>query len=156
MGKRVTAFFTALVTAVVNIPIVSASAEINLNTDILPDIKQAPLSDAYMDYLDNPDKYLIKPSVIDMNETADIDINNNLPEKFDLRSEGLVSPVKDQGIYGTCWAHCAASPCASQQWYGPASPPGLPAHHRRQAHRSGPAPLPARKGLPSSRSRPGR
>ncbi|MGN0605122.1 MAG: lectin like domain-containing protein [Oscillospiraceae bacterium] len=109
MGKRVTAFFTALVTAAVNIPIVSASAEINLNTDILPEIKQAPLSDAYMDYLDNPDKYLIKPSVIDMNETADIDINNNLPEKFDLRSEGLVSSVKNQGIYGTCWAYAAVS-----------------------------------------------
>ncbi len=30
-----------------------------------------------------------------------------LPEKFDLREKGLVSAVKDQGVYSTCWAFSA-------------------------------------------------
>ena len=32
-----------------------------------------------------------------------------LPYAFDLRELGLVSAVKDQGSYGTCWAHAAMS-----------------------------------------------
>lgn len=30
-----------------------------------------------------------------------------LPEKYDLRDEGCVTPVRDQGQWGTCWAHAA-------------------------------------------------
>lgn len=33
----------------------------------------------------------------------------SLPEHFDLRIKGLVSPIKDQGSYGTCWAFSAMS-----------------------------------------------
>lgn len=33
--------------------------------------------------------------------------NAVLPESFDLRNEGLVTQVKDQGSYGTCWAFAA-------------------------------------------------
>lgn len=36
---------------------------------------------------------------------ADINPETGMPYAFDLRSLGLVSPVKDQGSYGTCWAH---------------------------------------------------
>lgn len=32
-----------------------------------------------------------------------------LPSRFDLREQGLVSPVKDQGSHGTCWAFTACS-----------------------------------------------
>ena len=33
---------------------------------------------------------------------------NALPERYDLREKGLVSEVKSQGNYGTCWAHAAS------------------------------------------------
>ena len=36
----------------------------------------------------------------------------DFPESFDLREYGLVSPVKNQGALGTCWAHAA---CASME-----------------------------------------
>ncbi|MBP0961881.1 MAG: hypothetical protein J5864_07030 [Oscillospiraceae bacterium] len=32
---------------------------------------------------------------------------NALPERYDLREKGLVSEIKDQGEFGTCWAHAA-------------------------------------------------
>ena len=32
-----------------------------------------------------------------------------LPERFDLRTKGLVGSVKDQGDYGTCWTFAAAA-----------------------------------------------
>ncbi|MBE6877021.1 MAG: hypothetical protein E7496_09970, partial [Ruminococcus sp.] len=33
----------------------------------------------------------------------------SLPEAFDLREQGLVSPVKNQNPYGTCWAFGAVN-----------------------------------------------
>lgn len=33
----------------------------------------------------------------------------DFPEAFDLREYGLVSPVKNQGSLGTCWAHAACA-----------------------------------------------
>lgn len=36
----------------------------------------------------------------------------DFPESFDLREYGLVSPVKNQGALGTCWAHAA---CAAME-----------------------------------------
>lgn len=32
-----------------------------------------------------------------------------LPESLDLRRAGLVTPIRDQGAYGTCWAHAVLS-----------------------------------------------
>lgn len=33
----------------------------------------------------------------------------NLPDVYDSREEGIITPVKQQGIYGTCWAFSALS-----------------------------------------------
>ena len=37
-------------------------------------------------------------------ELPAVSTNALFPEKFDLREEGDVTPVRDQGIWGTCWA----------------------------------------------------
>lgn len=35
----------------------------------------------------------------------------SLPSKYDSREKGLITPVKDQGAYGACWAFSAVSVC---------------------------------------------
>ncbi|MBQ1327446.1 MAG: hypothetical protein IIY49_05345 [Eubacterium sp.] len=32
------------------------------------------------------------------------DNNDNLPDRYDMRDDNRVTPVRDQGFYGTCWA----------------------------------------------------
>lgn len=45
---------------------------------------------------------------------APVSLNEEaLPEHFDLRETGMVSPVKNQGNYNTCWAHSSASSAES-------------------------------------------
>ena len=36
-------------------------------------------------------------------------VDHSFPERFDLRERGLVSPVKNQGNYGMCWAFSSLS-----------------------------------------------
>ena len=46
--------------------------------------------------------------------TAPFSMNDEaLPERFDLRSKGLISPVKNQGTYSTCWTHSSAASAES-------------------------------------------
>lgn len=41
----------------------------------------------------------------DINISADRGIADSLPVRYDLRDSGMLTPVKNQGYYGTCWAH---------------------------------------------------
>lgn len=43
-----------------------------------------------------------------------INASGKYPEKFDLRTSGLVSPVRSQGQYGTCWAFSALGSLETQ------------------------------------------
>lgn len=72
-------------------------------------IKKAPVSATYLDYEQNPQKYKITPSPVEQSGNAPIEISENLPQKYDMREEGLVSPVRDQGDYGSCWTFAATA-----------------------------------------------
>lgn len=67
-------------------------------------------SEAYTDYLNNPDKYDIPPQYYD-SEAVDNQpgipgvpkaSNIELPEKFDVRDSGITPLIKDQGTDSTC------------------------------------------------------
>ena len=49
----------------------------------------------------------VQRPVIPVSAQEDINPATGLPYAFDLREQGMVSSVKDQGAYGTCWAHAA-------------------------------------------------
>ncbi len=54
---------------------------------------------------------LSAPSILpDLNTTYSVAEGSSLPRRYDLREEGCVTPVKDQGEIGSCW--CFAT-CAS-------------------------------------------
>ncbi len=40
-------------------------------------------------------------------------LSSGLPSRYDLRNTGRLTPVKDQGEYGTCWAYAAVAACES-------------------------------------------
>ena len=109
MLRKKIAVLMALMTISLNVPLESVSAMDFGDVSGDFDIKKVPAPQIYNDYLENPDKYLVKPSSVNNEDNAPVDVSENLPESFDLRSEGLVSSVKNQGNYGTCWAQCAAA-----------------------------------------------
>ena len=109
MLRKKIAVLMALMTISLNVPLESVSAMDFGDVSGDFDIKKVPAPQIYNDYLENPDKYLVKPSSVNNEDNAPVAESENLPESFDLRSEGLVSSVKNQGNYGTCWAQCAAA-----------------------------------------------
>ncbi len=40
-------------------------------------------------------------------------LSANIPEKYDMRNTGLLTPVRDQNPYGTCWTHASMIACES-------------------------------------------
>ncbi len=80
---------------------------VNVNTASSLELEKAPYSEAYLNYLKNPSIYKVIPYPYDI--ASDVKVEVDLPESFDLRSKGLVSSVKDQGAYGTCWSFAAAA-----------------------------------------------
>jgi len=52
----------------------------------------------------------LRPGPVDLTGLQGLEVSPQLltyPSSFDLRSLGRLTPVKDQGIYGTCWAFAA-------------------------------------------------
>ncbi len=56
----------------------------------------------YLDYSYSWDMQSNSASATDASESATI-----IPTRYDLREKRRVTPVRDQGIYGTCWAFAA-------------------------------------------------
>ena len=56
----------------------------------------------YLDYSYSWDMQSNSASATDASESATI-----IPTRYDLREKQRVTPVRDQGIYGTCWAFAA-------------------------------------------------
>lgn len=50
-------------------------------------------------------------SVFALSGTVQASANDDLPEKYDSRDYGYLSPVRNQKSYGTCWAHGATAAC---------------------------------------------
>lgn len=109
MFRKKLALLTALMTIFLNIPLEPVSAIDSGDISGKFDIRKVPAPQVYNDYIENPDNYFIKPSAVNNEYNAPVAESENLPESFDLRSEGLVSSVRNQGVYGTCWAHSAAA-----------------------------------------------
>ena len=50
----------------------------------------------------------------DLNENVVQGVGEEYPERYDMREEGLLTPIKSQGGYGTCWAFAAMG--AMESW----------------------------------------
>jgi C1A family cysteine protease/PKD repeat protein len=80
----------------------------------------APLNPDYKKYMNQlkksaqpeqyPRGYVPAPFRVNFKNYAQrplLKASQQLPERYDLREEGYVTPVKDQGTFGTCWAFAA-------------------------------------------------
>ena len=71
----------------------------------------APINEDFIEYFENPNSRSgAEPSPLNLDYLTDSYADSSLaapeplPESYDLRDYGRVTRVRDQGIYGTCWA----------------------------------------------------
>ena len=102
--KGLTAISMSLAISSLSIPFNNLVGE-NIFAEETNEFISAPLSPKYIDYLENPDNWANAPLTIDMSYAEDVSVERVLlPEKFNLVDKGVVSTIKDQEKYGTCWA----------------------------------------------------
>lgn len=107
--KKIISLYLALIMLILTMP--SAFAQ---ESETQPELQLAPLSEAYQKYmeLDEADRVgLIPPLMFEVpfNSVSDSDFGlmgtlEPLPIKYDLRDDGFVSPIRNQGYSGSCWA----------------------------------------------------
>ncbi|MBQ9565409.1 MAG: hypothetical protein IJU98_07480 [Synergistaceae bacterium] len=78
----------------------TASDDVDVSGRRVMGYSQPPIDISYL--AKNPPKNITKRA-----------LSANIPAKYDLRNTGRLTPVKDQGDYGTCWAHAAMAACES-------------------------------------------
>ncbi len=91
-----------------------------VKSDTPGNVMMAPVNKEFLEYLQNPDDYSgVLPSSLDLDYLSELytDSNlvdeKNLPQSYDMRDYGLAPSVRDQGVYGTCWAMATTSSMAS-------------------------------------------
>ena len=73
------------------------------------EVKTAPLSLEYLDYMMNPFNYEIPPVAVPTEFTYEgDDLKLTLPSSYSMLDEGIQTPIMDQGSEGMCWAFSGA------------------------------------------------
>lgn len=83
---------------------VNSLEDINLGSVVYKDEKTSKIYiplDGIAQYLNYSVDYALETKWIDMSRTGE---DKLLPDSYDMRDFGRVTPVRDQGRYGTCWA----------------------------------------------------
>ncbi|MBQ4466177.1 MAG: hypothetical protein II916_09480, partial [Oscillospiraceae bacterium] len=96
--KQLTAFCMSLATLAMFVPNLTASAEMTA----APQLYLASRASENPDILQNGGTLVTDSDGVSAGQPA-----VSLPARYDLREQGLVTAVKDQGPYNTCWAFSA-------------------------------------------------
>lgn len=112
INKR-TAFLSAMLVLSSALPLHSSAASVELTPEI--SAKEASVSGFSLSapsfrYYDSVDGGKLMPTAdfSKIGENASMKKSGAaLPEAYDMRTTELMTPVKDQGVHGTCWVHSA-------------------------------------------------